>query len=167
MIRLDASARSLDALERYGLDTLLDASCLLRVEDPDADVAELRIRDTRGSCTVQDAIGNDWFIGDEAGRVVVERAAVRLVAEIVGAVAEQRSAARDRFDRVPSSENPLVAAGMERDPIVSRAAQRLRVAAMRAAGSRAFGTLAPWPGGHRWAVALTHDLDVVEWWPAF
>ncbi|HEU5173754.1 MAG TPA: hypothetical protein VFT96_03295, partial [Gemmatimonadaceae bacterium] len=47
------------------------------------------------------------------------------------------------------------------------AAQRLRVAAMRAAGSRPFRTLAPWPGGHRWAVALTHDLDVVEWWPAF
>ncbi|HET9453074.1 MAG TPA: hypothetical protein VFO66_02220 [Gemmatimonadaceae bacterium] len=167
MIRLDASARSLDALERYGLDTLLDASCLLRVEDPDADVVELRIGDTRGSCTVPDAIANDWFIGDEAGRVVVERAAVRLVAEIVGAVAEQRSAARDRFDRVPSSENPLVAADAERDPVVSRAAQRLRVAAMRAAGSRPFRTLAPWPGGHRWAVALTHDLDVVEWWPAF
>lgn len=167
MIRLGASTRSLNALEHYGLDTLLDASCLLRVEDPDADVVELQIRDTRGSCTVQDAIANDWFIGEEPGRVVVERAAVRLIAEIVGAVAEQRSAARDRFDRIPSSENPLVAAGVERTPVVSRAAQLLRAAAMRAAGSRPFRTLAPWPGGHRWAVALTHDLDVVEWWPAF
>ena len=167
MIRLGASARSLDALERYGLDTLLDTSCLLRVEDPDADVVELAIRDERGSCTVQDAIARDWFIVGEPGRVVVERAAVRLVAELVGAVAEQRSAARDRFDRVPSSENPLVAAGAERDPVVSRAAQLLRAAAMRAAGTRPFRTLAPWPQGHRWAVALTHDLDVVEWWPAF
>jgi peptidoglycan/xylan/chitin deacetylase (PgdA/CDA1 family) len=27
--------------------------------------------------------------------------------------------------------------------------------------------VAPWPGRHAWAAALTHDLDIVSGWPAF
>ena len=61
----------------------------------------------------------------------------------------------------------LVAAGLERDPVVSRAAQGLRDAVLGAAGRRIVRLVAPWPDGRRWAAAFTHDLDVVAWWPIF
>src|SRR6185369_13962877 len=68
-------------------------------------------------------------------------------------------------ERVPSSENALVAASLEKQAIVSRAAVKLREAAAAAAGRRPFRLVAPWPEGRRWAVALTHDLDLVKLWP--
>jgi hypothetical protein len=43
----------------------------------------------------------------------------------------------------------------------------LRTAVVGAAGRRPLRLAAPWPDGRRWAVAITHDLDVVAWWPAF
>jgi hypothetical protein len=68
---------------------------------------------------------------------------------------------------VPASENPLVAAGQFRTPVVSRLALALRRATVAAAGRRAVRLVAPWPGGRRWAAAFTHDLDVVTGWPLF
>jgi len=90
-----------------------------------------------------------------------------LVARIAGAAEEQGSAERDKFDRVPSHANPLVAQGLERVPVVSQAAVALREAVTRAAGRRPVRSTQPWPDGRRWAVALTHDVDVVEAWPVF
>jgi hypothetical protein len=80
---------------------------------------------------------------------------------------EQRSTATDRHGRVPAAENPMVAAGRARQPAISQLATELRRAAVATAGRRPMRLLSPWPSGHRWAVALTHDLDVVEWWGLF
>jgi peptidoglycan/xylan/chitin deacetylase (PgdA/CDA1 family) len=60
-----------------------------------------------------------------------------------------------------------VSATAERDPVVSQIARELAAAVRRAAGRRPVRFVAPWPNGHRWAASLTHDLDVVSWWPAF
>lgn len=109
--------------------------------------------------------GAAWLVGD--GVVRIPAKALDLVGELVGAVAEQRSTAADRHGRVPSSENPFVASGLERAPVMSQAAVGLRRAVIAAAGRRQVVMAAPWPGGHRWAVAFTHDVDVVAWWPAF
>jgi hypothetical protein len=57
--------------------------------------------------------------------------------------------------------------GLEREPVIQRAALALQTAARQAAGRRPFRTVAAWPDGRRWAAAFTHDLDVVSWWPAF
>jgi peptidoglycan/xylan/chitin deacetylase (PgdA/CDA1 family) len=73
----------------------------------------------------------------------------------------------DRFGRVPATENELASADMEREPVVSQVARELAAAVRRAAGRRPVCFVTPWPAGHRWAAALTHDLDVVSWWPAF
>jgi hypothetical protein len=86
---------------------------------------------------------------------------------VAGGGIEQRCTTTDRHGRVPSSENPLVAAGQSRRPIVSQLAQELRRAVLAVAGRRPVRTLAPWPEGHRWAVLVTHDLDVVDWWALF
>jgi hypothetical protein len=99
--------------------------------------------------------------------VRVPRAVLQVVIDVAGAAAEQRSTERDRYRRVPSSANPLVREGLERDPVIQRAALVLQAAARKAAGRRAFRTVAAWPQGRRWAAAFTHDLDVVSWWPAF
>ena len=101
------------------------------------------------------------------GTVTVPRAMLRAVADVAGAAIEQASGARDRYGRTPSSANPLVAAGVEREAVVSIASARLREAVVQAAGSRPVRLFAPWPDGHRWCAALTHDVDVVAGWPAF
>jgi peptidoglycan/xylan/chitin deacetylase (PgdA/CDA1 family) len=56
---------------------------------------------------------------------------------------------------------------MERTPVVQRLAGELRRAVLAAAGARPVRFLAPWPDGRRWAVAMTHDVDVVAGWPIF
>lgn len=159
----------LTAGERFALDLLLDLSCVLRTEAaPSADVVSLRIA---AGAPVRDvaALGAlGWLhVGD--GEITIDRGVLALVRDVAGAVAEQRSSVADRYGRVPSSENALVRAGegLERDPVVSRCARAIAAAVQRAAGRRPAFQLAPWPEGRRWAAALTHDLDVVQWWPAF
>jgi hypothetical protein len=159
----------LDSGERFALDLLLDLSCALRVEGS-GDVVRLRVIETTSIDRRLAALrSRDWGITVRDGEISVERATLALVLELAGAVGEQRSTAADRFGRVPSSENALVRAGegLEREPVVSVIALTLRQAIPRAAGRRAVAFLAPWPERRRWAAALTHDLDVVEWWPAF
>jgi len=95
------------------------------------------------------------------------RKVLRCIADIATGAAEYRATARDRYDRVPSRANVLVQGGLETDPVVSRAAVRLRAAIIASAGRRPVVLAAPWPGGKRWAAAFTHDLDIVAYWPLF
>src|SRR5207245_3777573 len=98
-------------------------------------------------------------VGSRVGR--------RVIAEVAAAPAEQRCAEGDRQDRVPSRENLLVRNACETDPVISRAAVRLRAAVIASADRRPVALPAPWPAGRRWAAAFTPDLDVVAHWPAF
>jgi hypothetical protein len=159
---------SLHSLERFALDVLVDLSCLPEVEAASADVVRLEITeqdpnviDLRAAATQQ------WYIKRGDGALTVPRTVLRRLGEIAAGAAEQRSTVRDRFGRVPSTENVLLQQGIAGDPIVARAAQQLRDAVVASAGRRFVGTLAPWPDGRRWAAAVTHDLDVVDLWPAF
>lgn len=154
--------------ERFALDLLLDLSRVLRVDgDADGSVVRLRVVGDAAPADVAGHRARDWGIAAADGEVMVERSLLSLVRDLAGAVVEQRSAAADRYGRVPPGENAMVRAGQERDPVVSDIALALGDAVRRAAGARPVRFLAPWPGGRRWAAALTHDLDVVEWWPAF
>ncbi len=174
MIRLD-SRPSLSAAERYGLTTLVDLSRLLIVdekpESAGADVVHVTVDPDNGDEGTARArlVHGQWAFAVREGEVGVPRSLACAVTDIAGAGVEQRTSGRDRHGRVPSSENPLVAVGGDgarwRDPVVSRCAVALRRAVVEAAERRPVRVLAPWPEGKRWAVALTHDLDVVAWWP--
>lgn len=167
MIRVAASS-DLTPLERFALDVLVDQSRLLVLDGDSADVVVVSDVDA----SEQGASHPDtWERGESFARgdafVGVPRPLLRSVGAIAGTVSEQQSTASDRFGRVPSSDNQAHAAGVARNPVVSRCAIALRSAVREVAGKRPVALLQPWPGGHRWAAALTHDLDVVEWWPAF
>jgi len=168
VIRVATPLQRLRADERYGLDVLLDLSRLLPVDDPAADVVRLELHETPGAGEdLAEFLAGHVPIAVGEGELRLPRWTLRHVTAVAGAELEQRAPDRDRFDRVPAAANPLVGAGREREPVVSRLAATLRAAAQRAAGRRPFRCLAPWPDGRRWAVALTHDLDVVAGWPAF
>jgi hypothetical protein len=168
MIRWPAPAAALSASQRFGLEILVDLARLVPMEDPAADVVAIEVIDgPESAADIRGLAGRGWGIESREGTVRVQRAVLDLATEIAGGAAEQRSEARDRHDRVPSAENPLAAAGVERQPIVSLAARALRDAVVRAAGRRAVRLVEPWPDGRRWAAAFTHDLDVVALWPVF
>jgi hypothetical protein len=154
--------------ERYALELLVDLARLVPVDDPDADVVRIEVTDPPGKPPeLRTLSASRWLIQPGEGTVRVFRPALRIIAEIASAAREQRSTERDRHGRVPPSVNALVSAGMERHPIVSEAAVRLREAALASAGRRVMRLAVPWPGGKRWAAAFTHDLDVVALWPVF
>ncbi len=168
MIRISAAtAAALGPAEQFALDILVDLSRLARVDDLAADVVELSVVDREVDGDLRASVAAGWLIRSREGAVELSRGTLRQVVEVIGAVAEQCSTAEDRFARVPPSVNALVAAGLDRQPIVSQAAVLLRDAVVRAAGSRTVRLVQPWPDGKRWAAALTHDLDVVSLWPAF
>jgi hypothetical protein len=168
MIRGPGSVAALRPPEQFALHTLIDLARLLPVEDPAADVVRLEVTDRPdGARDLSGWIAAEWGIEPADGVVRVPRAALARIAEIAGAVREQRTSAVGRFGRVPSEENELVRAAREREPVVSLAARTLQRATISAAGRRQVRLAAPWPDGHRWAAALTHDLDVVAWWPVF
>lgn len=156
MIRIRDRDR-LGPAEAFALDLLIDLARLVPVSDPAAPVVELGVD--------ADDDGNGLARSD--GLVRIAPARLRWVVDVAGAGAEQRSAAADRYGRVPAAANPLVSAGEERVPVVSAFAVELRSAVLAARGTRQVWTLAPWPDGRRWAVALTHDVDVVAGWPLF
>jgi hypothetical protein len=159
---------TLHALERFGLDVLADLSCFPEVEDAHAGVVRVTISERDANVTdLRVAATQQWHIERGDGMVSVPRAVLRRIGEIAAGCAEQRSTVRDRFGRVPSSENVPVQQGVAGDPIVARAAQQLRDAVLASAGRRPVAGLAPWPDGKRWAAAVTHDLDVVDLWPVF
>ena len=166
MIRLTTPAAHLRPNERYGLAVLLDASRLLPVDDPAADVVRLTITNDRRD-DYDAFLAGRWALTHEDGEVRFSRNVLSYVSDVAGAGEEQRSESYDPHDRVPSHENPLVRAERWREPVVSRHAAALRAAVRTAAGPRPVRCLAPWPNGRRWAAAFTHDLDVVAGWPVF
>jgi hypothetical protein len=158
----------LHSLERFGLDVLVDLSCFPEVENAHADVVRVAVSDGEPNVTdLRVAAARQWHIERGDGVVRVPRTVLRRLGEIAAGTSEQRSTVRDRFGRVPSTENVPVQQGVAGDPVVARAAQQLRDAVLASAGRRPVGSLAPWPDGRRWAAAITHDLDVVDRWPVF
>jgi hypothetical protein len=170
MIRLPApgSPGAAGAPDQRQLLLLTELARLIPVTDPLADVVRLEVTDRPESFASPSAWRTaGWGIEPGDGVVRIARGALQLAWDLATAAAEARTTARDRFDRVPASANALVSAGVEREPVVSQAAMALRRAATRASGRRPLQVAAPWPDGRRWAVALTHDLDIVALWPAF
>ena len=166
MIHVSRPATPLTAAEEYGLDTLLDLSGLLRVDDPSAPVVALQLTpDPAPLAPLTPPKGGG--VGGAAGVVPLPREILTHVTAIAGAGAEQGSAQADRHGRVPADANPLVVVGLDRMPLVSQWARALRTMVQQAAGARLVRYLVPWPGGRRWAAAFTHDVDVVSGWPAF
>jgi hypothetical protein len=167
MIRVDVTPERLSPAERYGLEVLIDLSRLLVAERTECELVRLTVVERQSAGSAAADLSPMAALERADGEVRVTTAALRGVAEIAGAAFEQRSAAADRHGRVPAAENPLVAAGQSRRPVVSLLAVELRRAALAVAGRRPVRSLAPWPDGHRWAALVTHDLDVVEWWGLF
>src|SRR4051812_5960616 len=167
MIVLDGSPEQLRPAERYGLEVLLDLSRLLITERAECDLVRLKVieRDSAGSAAADLSPKAALEFGE--GEVRITTAALRGVAEVAGGGIEQRSTATDRHGRVPAAENPLVAAGQSRRPVVSLLGVELRRAVLAVAERRPVRLLSPWPDGHRWAALMTHDLDVVDWWGLF
>ena len=163
MIKLPGSGVS--SAERYALDVLVDLARLLPAA-PALDVVRLELSE-QAPRDLRAWIAAGWGIDVADGVVRVPRAVLRAVVDVAGAAGEQRATERDRYNRVPSSANPLVRDGLERQPVMQGAAIALQQATRKAAGRRLFRTVSAWPNGHRWAAAFTHDLDVVSWWPAF
>jgi len=159
-------ARGLSSAEQFALDLLVDLSRLVPAS-PLLEVTRLEVSNGQNSRDLRGWEAAGWGIEVADGVVRVPRAILRAAVDVAGAAVEQRATDRDRYRRVPSSANPLVREGLERHPVIQRAALALQVAARKAAGRRAFRTVAAWPDGRRWAAAFTHDLDVVAWWPAF
>lgn len=165
MLRLPAAdpARPGDG---FALALLADLSRVLPVADPAAPAVALAVTDgPGGDLGLLRARGFGLTQAD--GEVRVPRALLDAIVAVAGAGREQGVTETDRHGRVPSARNPLVALGLEREPVVSQAAVALREAVRAAAGRRPVALLVPWPQGHRWAVSVTHDLDVVDHWPAF
>ena len=152
--------------ERFALEVLVDLSTVLRCGTAGDVVRLVVVGDARDESCAQ-LRGREWGIGAGDGIVTMERSLLRFVADVAGAESEQRSTASDRFGRVPADETRPVREGFAREPVVSIIANALARTARAVAGRRAFRVVDPWPNGKRWAAALTHDLDVVEWWPAF
>lgn len=153
MIKLDLPPDTSRA-ERWAMETLVDLSRLLPAEDGVTGVTRL-------------SVGEGSGFEREDGMVRVGRKTLARVVAVAGAGTEQGSTERDQHDRVPAEENPLVAEGTERRPEVQRLAAQLRESVVAAAGTRPVRCITPWPGTHRWAMAMTHDLDVVSGWPVF
>jgi hypothetical protein len=164
MIRVDVSPDALRPAERYGLNVLIDLSRLLVAEQAECDMVRLTVIERQSAGSAAADLSSQAALERGDGEVRVSTAALRGVAEIGGGGIEQRCIATDGHGRVPSAENPLVAAGQSRRPVVSALGVELRRAVLGVAGRRPVRTLAPWPDGHRWAAVITHDLDVVEWW---
>ena len=164
MIRVEIDQNRLQPAERYGLEVLLDLSRLLVAERAECDLVRLTRVDRASAGSAAADLSPQAALERGQGEVRVTAAALRAIAEVAGAGLEQRTPARDRHGRVPATENPLVAAGQSREPVVSKLAVELRRSVLAVAGRRPVRSLAPWPNGHRWAAVITHDLDVVDWW---
>lgn len=163
---------SLAGAERDALALLADLARLPAAERGVTGIVRLELDEDGGAeqgraGSLAALAARGWGIAPRDGVVRVSRRSLGLLAAVATRAAEQASAERDRHGRVPATANVLVAEGLERTPIVSRAAARLREAVIEAADRRPVRLLAPWPDARRWAVALTHDLDVVALWPAF
>ena len=129
MIQLDLPA-DMTAAEHWAVTSLIDLSRLLPCDDLAADVVGLGL-----------GAGEGIVAGE--GRVTIGRGTLARVVAVAGAGTEQRSTARDRHDRVPAGENPVVASGGERSPVIQKLANTLRTTVIAAAGRRAISTWSP------------------------
>ena len=166
VILLTRALAGLPGAERSALELLVDLSRVVPVDDPDAPVVRLEVGDGPAA-DIPTLIARGWDLAPHDGVLRISHRALAVIAGIAGLEREKKSAVRDRFGRVPSWENALVGAGLEHRPVVSQAATVFRRAVAIAAGTRPVRFVVPWPLGRRWAVAFTHDLDVVALWPAF
>ncbi|HEY2376210.1 MAG TPA: hypothetical protein VGH98_09585 [Gemmatimonadaceae bacterium] len=166
MLALDPESQPRGSAERFGLELLLDLSRVLRFAG-NGDIVRLRLVDGEEAVTLAACLARGWWIERGDGQVTVPRSVLRLVTSIAGAAREQHATIYDRFGRVRAEDNDLVTSGHERSPVLSLAAVELRRAVVAVAGRRPLRLLAPWPNGKRWAVVLSHDLDVVAHWPVF
>ena len=164
MIRLDVPRDRLRPAERYGLDVLVDLSRLLVVEEAACDVVRLTVVERPYSAATATDLAPAAALERSNGEVRVSTAALAAIAEVAGGASEQRSGAVHGDGRVSAEDNPLVAAGHCRKPLVSILGAELGRAAAAVAERRPMRFLAPWPSGYRWAALITHDLDVVQWW---
>ncbi|MGH7733312.1 MAG: hypothetical protein ACREOE_06320, partial [Gemmatimonadales bacterium] len=162
MIRLPEGPHN-SAQAEFGLRLLVDASRVVPAAASVTDGTALEI----GADRTFDLMRGDDPFDTAPGVVRIPRNVLEQVAGLAGAAAEEGSAHRDRFGRVPAAANPFVVAGTERRPVLSALAIAFRHAVVRAADDRPFRAVAPWPNGHRWAAVLSHDLDVVTGWPIF
>ncbi|HEX9690736.1 MAG TPA: hypothetical protein VGA22_01420 [Gemmatimonadales bacterium] len=153
--------------QAWALAALIDAARLVPSMDSAGVTIDVADRSLFNPGDLPTLRAHEWGITVGDGTVVIDPALFGLLVSVVGAGTEQRSSEQDRHGRVPSSAHPLVRWGAERDPLLNDAATVFRTAVERAAGRKLVVLAAPWPEGHRWAAALTHDLDVVDWWPAF
>jgi hypothetical protein len=168
MIRWPEGVERLAAADRFGLQMLVDLSRVAPV-DPDVggDIVRLEMREDGAEIDVLRPESGIIVASEDSGRVTLPQSLARRVVAIASAAAEQHSTARDAHQRVPSSENEMVKGGSERSPVLSQWGTLLRESVVRAAGARPLRLIAPWPEGRAWAAAITHDLDVVDWWPLF
>jgi hypothetical protein len=157
---------SLSPTERFALELLADLSSVLRF-DGAADVVRVVVAGEARPVGLAELRADHWGLVVGDGVVTVDRALLNFVAAVSCALSEQRTDDADRFGRVPSASTAPVQMGCEREPVVSIAACALATAVRAAAGRRRLCLIDPWPDGRRWAAALSHDLDVVQWWPAF
>lgn len=167
MLALESDSPPRGSTEQFGLELLLDMSRVLRFSGT-GDTVRLRlVGDGDAAVTLESCLSRTWHLQRGDGVVSIPRSVLHLIASIAGATREQRATIVDRFGRVRSEDNDLVAWGQERTPVVSLAANALRRAVIDVAGRRPIRLLTPWPQGCRWAAALSHDLDVVARWPVF
>lgn len=157
----------LTLLERYALDVLLDASRLLRTEASSLPATLVTIVEGAEPHSLHALRAADWGLASSPQAVAIFRGALRLIGRVLGLADEGQSAEADRHGRVPAAVNPLVREGLEREPVAARAAGRLRAAVAAVAGDRPYVEIAAWPDNRSWAVALTHDVDVLAGWPLF
>ncbi len=101
------------------------------------------------------------------GRIFISPESLNFAADLLSQHTESESPLLDRHGRVPSSASLLVRAGLEQQPVLSLLAAALREALVLAAESRPVRFIERWPEGCHFAAALTHDLDVVSFWPLF
>ena len=158
---------ALPPASRFACDVLLDLSRLVRVETTDAPLVRLVVAPSSadGIHTARDLLS--WRPRVVDGELRIGGDTLALVADLAAARREQESDDADRFGRVPSRVNALVAEGLERMPVLDILANRIAETVQSAGGTPRFRRLPAWPAGASWAAALTHDLDVVAWWPLF
>jgi hypothetical protein len=164
VITIDRDHPALTPVQAYGLDTLLDLARLIPLDAAHPRLPRLRlVEGPTGSLSDPALVSAPPAVA--SGVVTITTATLGAAGRLAGAVAEQGSTAEDRYARVPSTENPLVREALWQRPILSESAHRLRAAVIAAtADPAALRFPVPWPDGRRWAVALTHDLDLVAGW---
>ena len=167
MLEVSEAESALTESERFALALLVDLSRVVPARSRSKALVALRPVDAPSAPSLAEGARQGWHITAADGEVRLPRPLLALVTDVAGAVREQRTAARDRFGRVPPEENVLVAESLERQPVIASIAARLRAAVGEAAGSRQVRLVRAWPEGRHWAAAFSHDLDVVTHWPVF